>query len=108
MDAGEIQEGAVYCARVVVVKVRGVQQGMYALFNASLGSGCDEQRVAVVQIHLLNARDDALRRTLVAGSVCKCMELILHSCRCCQPFPHVVQDQLLSIRKSNETLSPRV
>ena len=42
---------------------------MYASFNGSLGSGCDEQRVAVVQVHLLDACDDALLRTLIAGSV---------------------------------------
>ena len=76
--------------------------GMYASFNGSLGSGCDEQRVAVVQIHLLDACDDALRRTLVAGSVCErwwpwrftTEEALGRSRRCCQPLPHVVQDKL--------------
>ena len=40
---------------------------MYASFNESLGSGCDEQRVAVIQVHLLDACDDALPATVSVG-----------------------------------------
>ena len=74
--------------------------GLYASFGESLGSGCDEQRVAVVQVHLLDACDDALCCTLIAGSVGQSAwnlvlkEDALYSCRCCQPLPHVVQDKL--------------
>ena len=63
--------------------------GMCVSFNESLGSGCDEERVAVVQVHLLNACDDALPATV---SVCE--PLTGEATPCPQPLPHVVQDKL--------------